>query len=703
MTTTRSIARTSRRLLPAVLAVGVTAVLLASQGTTAVAAAAPATGPLVAVAQGSDTAPLSNGTPLGSTPPNTPVDLSFVLKARNLGFLQSRVQAGWNGPYLTTQQFAAQYGQSPSVIQNLESYLNGFGITTSAYSDGLDISANGTAGQFNKALGVSLKNFRVKAPNGSGGPRQETVFGSLSDPLLPPQLGSQVLAILGLSNYSPFVSHAVAAKPQAPAAPGVQSEIAQAATAPSATTPLPTGELSPFDFVNRYKLSSLEAGGAKGQGETIGIVTLATIDPSVPRAFWNTYLGLNEPASRLKLIPIDGGAPGVSLAAGSDETDLDVEQSGAIAPAANVRVYEAPNTDPGFADAFFAAASDNIADTVSTSWGESESYVQQTVAQHTETPAYAAVFDEAFAELAAQGQSDFASSGDSGAYDATGDVGSTNLAVDTPADSPYITAAGGTTLPGVQTYGVTDAGGNLTSTESVNIPTERAWSWDYLFPLYQALGFPDEATDALALVAGDGGGYSVLEPRPSYQNLSPFFNDRQYLTPTTPTQVAPGLTLPTGFNFNPNPRLASGVQFSGRALPDVSTNADPQTGYAVYDPTLFDGGFAQYGGTSFVSPQLNGSTAVIDSYLGHRVGLWNPSIYSFANGFRSPFTPLNDTTVYSGKNYIFQTTLQGVSTALPGVFSNNNLYYTGEPGSSWNPASGLGIPNLTALAQDFAR
>jgi hypothetical protein len=118
MTTTRSIARTSRRLLPAVLAVGVTAVLLASQGTTAVAAAAPATGPLVAVAQGSDTAPLSNGTPLGSTPPNTPVDLSFVLKARNLGFLQSRVQAGWNGPYLTTQQFAAQYGQSPSVIQN---------------------------------------------------------------------------------------------------------------------------------------------------------------------------------------------------------------------------------------------------------------------------------------------------------------------------------------------------------------------------------------------------------------------------------------------------------------------------------------------------------------------------------------------------------------------------------------------------------
>ena len=35
-----------------------------------------------------------------------------------------------------------------------------------------------------------------------------------------------------------------------------------------------------------------------------------------------------------------------------------------------------------------------------------------------------------------------------------------------------------------------------------------------------------------------------------------------------------------------------------------------------------------WGGTSFVAPQLNGSTAVIDSALGHRVGFWNPSIYA---------------------------------------------------------------------------
>ncbi len=88
------------------------------------------------------------------------------------------------------------------------------------------------------------------------------------------------------------------------------------------------------------------------------------------------------------------------------------------------------------------------------------------------------------------------------------------------------------------------------------------------------------------------------------------------------------MTEPTNFTFNPNPALRA-VTSTGRGEPDVSTNADPQTGYADYDPTLFaaDGGFEQYGGTSFVSPQLNGTTAVIESYVGHRVGFWNPKIY----------------------------------------------------------------------------
>ena len=58
--------------------------------------------------------------------------------------------------------------------------------------------------------------------------------------------------------------------------------------------------------------------------------------------------------------------------------------------------------------------SKNTADTVSTSWGESEVVVQAAIASGAETPAYVAAFDEAFLELAVQGQSGFDAAGDAG-------------------------------------------------------------------------------------------------------------------------------------------------------------------------------------------------------------------------------------------------------------------------------------------------
>ena len=149
---------------------------------------------------------------------------------------------------------------------------------------------------------------------------------------------------------------------------------------------------------------------------------------------------------------IDGGPGAPSAAAGTDETDLDLEQSGAIAPGANVIDYQAPNTDFGFADAFFTAASQNTASTVSTSWGESETALEASILSGQEASTYAAAFDEAFLELAAQGQSAFDASADEGAYTASGDIGTTNLSIDNNSDSPYITATGGTTLPWTATF-----------------------------------------------------------------------------------------------------------------------------------------------------------------------------------------------------------------------------------------------------------
>ena len=185
-------------------------------------------------------------------------------------------------------------------------------------------------------------------------------------------------------------------------------------------------------------------------------------------------------------------------------------------------------------------------------------------------------------------------------------------------------------------------------------------------------------------MGGTGGGFSLFERTPGYQRGVPSahrFSATEYLTPTDNMLVAPGLTLPTAWIFNPDPKVITG-RGTGRATPDVSADADPFTGYLLYftfgdAPATLESG---WGGTSFVAPQLNGSTAVIDSLLGHRVGFWNTSIYKSALRHNSPFTPLD--------------------TASNG---NTNLFYTGTAGHVFNVGSGLGTPNLTKLARTFAR
>src|SRR6202021_467918 len=112
-------------------------------------------------------------------------------------------------------------------------------------------------------------------------------------------------------------------------------------------------------------------------------------------------------------------------------------------------------------------------------------------------------------------------------------------------------------------------------------------------------------------VVGGGGGFSVDEPEPFYQRDVSGTNDfhaGEYLTPTAFTQVAPGLTEATEWNFNPTPSVTFGFG-RGRAVPDLSADGDPQTGYLVYAPS--SGGIIEEGGTRFVDPKVNGATAAL--------------------------------------------------------------------------------------------
>jgi kumamolisin len=114
----------------------------------------------------------------------------------------------------------------------------------------------------------------------------------------------------------------------------------------------------------------------------------------------------------------------------------------------------------------------------------------------------------------------------------------------------------------------------------------------------------------------------------------------------------------------------------GRGEPDVSANADGITGWDVFG----SGSEAQVGGTSAAAPFWAGITALIDQDLSKKslksVGFANPDLYRFA---QSP---------------------QGLpSPAFHDVTLGTNLLYPATAG--WDYATGLGTPDVGALADDF--
>jgi hypothetical protein len=114
--------------------------------------------------------------------------------------------------------------------------------------------------------------------------------------------------------------------------------------------------------------------------------------------------------------------------------------------------------------------------------------------------------------------------------------------------------------------------------------------------------------------------------------------------------------------------------FAGRNIPDISLNADPNTGYLIY----YYGSFYAYsGGTSFVAPQLNGITALISQSAKSRLGLLNPALYRIAKKVGYPVNgPFNDIT------------------------TGDNLGFSATPG--YDPASGIGSINAANLAAALA-
>lgn len=599
---------------------------------------------------------------------SSPLTVTVALKPRDADKLQALAAAihTVGSPqfhrFLTPAEYHQRFDPGADAVAAAVAHFNQAGLSTRLDAGNL-LRVTGSAQAMQKAFGAPLHVFDVPAHGNEAGYRFHA-------PVDTPRVASAAVAanidaILGLDDRPRFRPHL--RKAPLRAAPMTIRRGAM----PNATPGNPPGDWTVTDLAAYYNVKPLYDQGLHGEGRTMGIVTLASFTPSDAFGYW-ADLGLSVHKNRLKIVDIDGGPGAPSDASGSDETTLDVEQSGGIAPAARIVVYQSPNTDQGFFDAFVRAVNDNDAETLSTSWGAWEWFDTQSdvsVGRRGRNVELLQAFGNLFLQAAVQGQSLFAASGDDGAYDVNNPslAGlpdfSKILSVDSPSSSAWITAAGGTTLAGDQSFLLP---GNVIFT--VNVPVERVWGWDYLTGLCATLGL--DPVSCRIFPGGGGGGVSAFVPRPFYQNLVATRNtepDQSLIDETTspPTTL---VTLP--------------AHFRGRNVPDVSLNADPDTGYIVAytsDQSGF-GIFDFFGGTSFVAPQLNGIAALLGQRVHGRLGLFNVPLYVLAAtplGYAGPQAPLRD------------------------IKAGNNWFYTAHPG--YDQGSGVGTLDVANLARALVR
>jgi subtilase family serine protease len=558
--------------------------------------------------------------------------------------------------FLAPAEFASRFGPAADDVAKVAGALGKFGLSAERVST-TTLHVTGIPADFERAFGVSLHRYNVAATRDAAA---YSFRAPLQAPKIPEEISGFVNGVVGLDSrpaLAPHLRHALARAP------------ATVRLSPNAgpSTPDQPGNWTVVDFADWYNVTPLYKAGVKGKGQTIGIATLASFTPSDAFTYWKDA-GLSVASTRITTIEIDGGSGPPSNDAGSDETTLDVEQSGGIAPDAKVRVYEAPNTTQGFVDLFAKAIDENLADAISCSWGEWEWFDTYANApaknpvSGTTTSSLLALH-QLFVQAAAQGQSMMSAAGDAGAYDANDGMAppdySLALSVDNPASDTMNTAAGGTTLPGTITF--TGTNPVITAT----IPGERVWGWNYIEPVCAQLNL-DPISCGIFPVGG-GGGVSIEFAEPFYQKAIKGIQLSQ------PNQV-----LLDEDTIPPTLIYALPAKYAGRNVPDVTLNSDPYTGYALGYTSSSGGGYSVTdgnGGTSFAAPQLNGVTQLLGEVAGKRLGLLNPLLYQLGNRLSS---------------YV------GSAAPLKVIASGNNDFYYG--GKGYSPAAGVGTLNVGNLA-----
>ncbi len=485
---------------------------------------------------------LANLAPLRETSASNQVSVDFALKPRNADQIQPLLESindpksANYGHYLTQAQYRSEFGPDQSQVDAVSAYAKSNGLTVTYISpSGLYVRAAGTAAQINAAFSVTLHDYVSPDPRDNGrifhAPDQEPTVDASVAPLL--------TGVVGLSNAAhPRVTSLKLASRNARVQPLIGAHDAYGTGH--------SGALSPTDVANLYSFKNSLASSA-GQNQVLGLVEYDTFYASDVTKWENYYSSsLTSSFPTITPVSVDGVNTSGTPSGDQDEVTLDIDQLLALAyKAKQIRVYEASQNDVTEEQVYDAMANDSTPPSViSCSWGDPEpDYSESDVQSEANV----------LQQLALQGQTVCASSGDSGAYD-TGDT-SDGLSVDDPASQPTVVGVGGTNLSDTE---------NSTQTV-VTFGSESSWSDPAM--TINKVTYPAD---------GGGGGISEYWSLPSFQSGA--------------------------FNTSVNPQGSTTM----RNVPDVSMFADPYAGgYDVYvtDPQSKEpAGWYGFAGTSAAAP-----------------------------------------------------------------------------------------------------
>ncbi|MFJ2604693.1 protease pro-enzyme activation domain-containing protein [Streptomyces sp. NPDC091279] len=476
------------------------------------------------------------------------------------------------GTYLSAAQAQDRFGATKAQVAAVKAWLTGAGLKVTGVARHY-VSVSGDVAAAEKAFGTQLHNYAKGSKTYRAPSKAATA---------PESLNGAVLTVTGLDNAPHTASH----NDTLPAPTAVFKNAGPFSSYYGSNTasslPDAYGTKIPYavkGYTGKQLRSVYGAGKYTGKGTRVAI-TDAYASPTIA-ADASAYARKNGDAGWTsgqlgQVLPSDYTNTTECDAAGwYGEETLDVEAVHAVAPAADVTYVGAAScSDDDLLDALGKVVDSHLADIVSNSWGDIEA---------NQTPDLAAAYDQVFQLGAVEGIGFYFSSGDNG--DEVANTGTKQ--VDTPANSAWVTAVGGTSLAvGKNDTYLWETGWG---TEKATLSTDgKSWT-----------DFPG------AYTSGAGGGTSKTVAEPFYQK----------------GVVPDALAKANSANGN-------------RVVPDISAIADPNTGFLVGQTQTFPDGSQQYseyriGGTSLAAPVIAAVQALAQEARGGRpLGFANPSIYA---------------------------------------------------------------------------